>query len=273
MKTKLFHCNAGRNFIDISIDFWNDFKEFFNQYDPNTQYRISYKYLILEDFNLSNSNTLNDFLHSQLEILRLIIMKKEDDLDHHEILKLLKSSLKNFAMIKHLLNGSKLALVREYLRFMEEQITPIYNLNIDFQEDILKIKHHKSFVRNKIEEFGDINLQLNIISSEKLELIKQYFDHIIPDHSQKSHFFQEFFQGRENEIIYKLDIKETKKVCEFFKYLHGTGYIIAEKAALAKWMNRKFQRIDNGKVIGTIETLKKYLHGNHDSQILNKIEF
>lgn len=272
MSVKLFYCNAGRDLIKISVDLWQDFKDFVNQYEKLQKYRIEYKNLDIEALDLSRQNALNDFLHVQLEVLGLIISERREKLDHHELLISLKSSLKEFKFIKHLLNGSQSKMAQEYLRFINEQIVPIYNLEIESHEEILKIRHHRSYVRNKIEEFGEVKLLFKDIPSEILKLITCYFDKMIPDAYQRAHFSQEFFDGRTNEIIYAINVKESKKVCEFFKFLHGNGYLTTEKTALAKWMNRKFQRIDSGKTIGTVETLKKYLNGDHDPKLLNKIQ-
>lgn len=270
MSLNIFYCNAGRNLIKISIDFWQDFKDFVNQYEGFKKYRIIYKNFDTENIYLSHSNALNDFLNVQLEVLNLIIQNIEENLDQHETLISLKSSLSEFAIIKHLLSGSRDKRAIDYLKFINDQIVPIFNIKIQNLETSLKIKHHKSYVRKKIEEFGEIKLLNNIIPSEVLEKITCYFDKLIPDKYQRAHFYQEIFDGRTNELIYDINLKDTKSVCEFFKFLHGNGYLTAEKAAIAKWMSRKFQRVDNGKQIGTVETLKRYLNGHHDRQFLNK---
>src|SRR5690606_13052673 len=100
---KAFSCNAGRDFIMISIDLWDDFKLFYNEVISATgdvQFMINYKCLNMNNLDVSKDNALNDFLHLQLEVLVSIIRAKEELLKPHEVLIDLKSSLNEFELIK-----------------------------------------------------------------------------------------------------------------------------------------------------------------------------
>ena len=184
---------------------------------------------------------------------------------------ILKQSISEFSMIKHLISGSDHPIVLGYLDFIKNKILPLYSIKNDLYEAELNIKHHRSFVRKIPEEFGYVKLTLSNADSDDLQVIKKYFRSIIPDEAHRVNFEQEFFQGRVNDEIYDVDIRELKKLCDFFKFLIGSGYLIVEKKALAKWLNRKFRKLDSGKSIGTAETLKKYLNGDYDIRFLNKL--
>jgi len=265
-----FNCNAGRDFINLSIDLWDDFKNFYNGYVPNECYEIVYKHLDNLKFQIEGSNVINDFLQGQLEIIRLLL-SKEDFLDVHEKLIILKQSIAEFSMIKHLISGSDHPIVVGYLDFIEHKILPLYSIKNDLYEAELKIKHHRSFVRKSPEEFGNVRLTLENVKSEDLVIIKRYLRSVIPNNVQRAKFEQEFFNGWVNDIVYEIDVKESKKLCEFFKFLIGVDYLIVEKKALAKWLHRRFRRMDNSRSIGTVETLKKYLNGAFNAQFLNKL--
>jgi len=270
MRLNKFYCDAGRDLINVSIDLWDDFKKFYNRYIPYEEYEIVYKHVDNLKFQLVGSNGINDFLQGQLEIIR-ILLSKQEGFDVHEKLIILKQSISEFSMIKHLISGSDHPIVLGYLDFINNIILPIYKIKNDLYETQLNIKHHKSFVRLSPEEFGNVHLNIKIIKSGELEIINKYFESIIPDKSQRVKFKQEIFNERVNTNVYDLNVNDAKKLCSFFKYLIGADYLVIEKKSLAKWMNRKFKRMDNGKSIGTIETLKKYLNGEYDPRLLYKL--
>lgn len=272
MSLTKFYCDTGRNFINISMDLWNDFKNFYNVYEPNVQYEIVYTNLDDLKFILKGSNVINDFLQGQLEVVS-ILLAKDDGLEVHEKLISLKQSVSEFEIIKHLITGNDHVIVRGYLDFINNNILPLYTIKNDLYETELNIRHHRSFVRSTPEEFGKVQFNMNNVISQDLVIIKRYLDVLIPDLGQRLEFEQEFFKGRVNNVIYNIDVKESRKFCEFFKFLIGAGYLNVEKKSLAKWMHRKFIRLDNGKSIGTVETLKKYLNGNYDNRFLNKLIF
>lgn len=272
MRVNKFYCDVGRDFINVSIDLWDDFKNFYNEYVPHENYEIVYKYIDNLKFEIEGSNVINDFLQGQLEVIR-ILLSKETGLDVHEKLIILKQSISEFSMIKHLISDSGNPIVLGYLDFINNKILPLYCIKNDLYEAELNIKHHRSFVRKTLEEFGNVRLTFNNAESDDLVAIKKYFRNLMPDEGQRVRFEQEFFHGRVNDDIYDIDIKESKKLCEFFKFLIGSDYLIVEKKALAKWLHRKFRRLDSEKSIGTTETLKKYLNGGFDVRFLNKLDF
>lgn len=270
MRLKKFNCNAGRDFINVSIDLWDDFKNFYNGYVPNEHYEIVYKNLDNLKFQLEGTNVINDFLQGQLEVIRMLL-SKDEGFDVHDRLIILKQSISEFSMIKHLISGSDHPIVLGYLDFIGNKILPLYSIKNDLYEAELNIKHHRSFVRKSPEEFGYVKLSLSNTESNHLLVIKKYFRSVIPIEDHRVKFEQEFIHGRVNDDIYDIDIKELKKFCDFFKFLIGSGYLIVEKKALAKWLNRKFRKFGSGKKIGTAETLKKYLNGDFDIRFLNKL--
>lgn len=264
---RAFNCNAGRDFIMISIDLWDDFKLFYNEVIGATgdvQFVINYKCLNMNNLDVSIDNALNDFLHLQLEVLVSIIREKEELLKPHEVLIDLKSSLNEFELVKLLLGGNNRQIVLDYYAFIINQITPIYHLKIKKYEDLLKINYNKNFVRQRPEEFALVKLETAFMKGDLKEQVIKYLNSVIRDEEEYISFSTEFFGGRVNEMVYSITITTLKDFCGFFKFLCNEDHLNVEKKALASWIIRKFKNEGDLRNLGKETTITKYLEGAHD---------
>ena len=267
MEVRTFTCTAGRDFIKISIDLWDDFKSFYNEVissNADVQFMIDYKDLNIGQLQIGNANVLNDFLHLQLEILISIIRRKEELLKQHELLIDLKSSLSDFELVKLLLRGNKSQIVLDYYAFITNQIIPIYNLKIKNYEDLLKINYNKNFVRQKLEEIALVKLETRFMKGDLKAQVIKYLNCVIQDEKEYILFSTEFFDGRVNEMVYTVNITTLKEFCGFFKFLCNEDHLTVEKKALGSWINRKFKNEGDLANLGKEGTIIKYLEGAHD---------
>ncbi|RNL56436.1 hypothetical protein [Pedobacter jejuensis] len=268
MEVRTFDCDAGRDFIKISIDLWDDFKLFYNEVirsKVDVRFVINYKYLNVNELNIGRDDVLNNFLHLQLEILISVIRKKEELLKQHELLIDLKSSLNEFELVKLLLGGNKRQIVLDYHAFIINQIIPIYNLKIKKYEEILKINYNKNFVRQRPEEFALVKLETGFMKDDLKAQVIKYLNSVIRNEKEYIQFSTEFFDGRVNEMVYSINITTLKEFCRFFKFLCNEDYLNVEKKALASWIIRKFKIEGDSGNLGKEGTIIKYLEGvKHD---------